>query len=82
MNQSKLGSLIEAFMNVLVGFGINWCANMYILPKFGFLVTGTQALWIGVAFTAISVARSYVIRRWFNRYLHRLANALARNAKA
>lgn len=79
MTQSRLGSLIEAFMNVLVGFGINWCANMYILPKFGFMVTGSQAFYIGVAFTAISVARSYIIRRWFNGQLHRLANALAGN---
>jgi hypothetical protein len=56
MNQSKLGSLIESLTNVVIGFAINWTANMLILPLFGFHVTGGQAFGIGVFFTVISVA--------------------------
>lgn len=66
MSQTKLGSFIEAWANIAVGFTINWCANMLILPRFGFAVTGGEAFWIGVWFTVISLARSYVLRRWFN----------------
>lgn len=66
MSQSRLGSLIEAWANIAVGFTINWCANMVVLPWFGFEVTASQAFGIGVVFTAISLARSYLIRRWFN----------------
>ncbi|MGL4641061.1 MAG: DUF7220 family protein [Shewanella sp.] len=66
MNQSRTGSLIEACFNVAVGFAINWTANMLILPLFGFYVSGAQAFGIGILFTFISVARSYVLRRWFN----------------
>lgn len=66
MSQTKLGSFAEAWANIAVGFTINWCANMLVLPWFGFHVTGGQAFGIGVVFTVISLVRSYVLRRWFN----------------
>ena len=66
MAQTKFGSFIEAWANIGVGFSINWCANMLILPHFGFAVTGSQAFGIGLIFTGISLARQYVLRRWFN----------------
>ena len=66
MTQTRLGSFIEAWANVAVGFGINWAANMLVLPLFGFHVTGAQAFGMGLVFTVISVSRSYAIRRWFN----------------
>ena len=66
MAQTKFGSLAEACANIAVGFAINWTANMLILPLFGFDVTGAQAFGIGILFTGISLARQYVLRRWFN----------------
>jgi hypothetical protein len=66
MSQTKWGSFIEAWANIAVGFSINWCANLLVLPMFGFHVSGGQAFRIGLIFTAISLARSYVLRRWFN----------------
>lgn len=66
MAQTRVGSLAEAGANIAVGFTINWTANMLVLPLFGFHVTGGQAFGIGVIFTGISLARSYVLRRWFN----------------
>lgn len=66
MGQTRLGSFIEAWGNVAVGFGINYAANLLVLPLFGFKVTMTAALGIGVIFTVISVVRSYVLRRVFN----------------
>jgi len=77
MTQSRLGSLIEALANIVIGFSINWCANILVLPLFGFHVTGGQAFWIGVVFTGISLVRSYVLRRWFNARLHAAAQRLA-----
>lgn len=77
MQQSRLGSLIEALFNVLIGFSINFAANLVILPMFGY----TPSLWdnfqIGMLYTVVSIARSYVIRRWFNSMLHRTAQRLA-----
>jgi hypothetical protein len=64
--QTRIGSFVEAWANIAVGFAINFCANLIVLPWFGFDVSGAQAFGIGVIFTAISLARSYVLRRWFN----------------
>jgi hypothetical protein len=66
MAQTKLGSLIEAWANIVVGFSINFFANMAILPLFGFKVSAGSAFEIGLIFTVISLVRSYVLRRWFN----------------
>lgn len=77
MTQTRLGSLIEALFNVGIGFAINFVANMLILPLVGFYITPGQNLFIGVLYTVISVARSYVIRRWFNAKLHIIAQRLA-----
>lgn len=67
MSQTKLGSFVEAWANIFVGFAINFTANLVILPRFGFAnLTAEKAFGIGLVFTAISLARSYVLRRWFN----------------
>ena len=81
MTQTRLGSFIEAWVNVLIGFGINWAANILILPLFGFHVTPGQAFEIGLWFTAVSVVRSYFIRRWFNARLHAMSEGLARRVE-
>jgi hypothetical protein len=75
--QSRKGSLIEACINVLIGFWINVFANFAILPLIGFNITLGQNLYIGLLYTIVSVARSYVIRRWFNAYIVRTAQKLA-----
>ena len=78
MTQTRLGSFIEAWINVLIGFTINFIANMLILPAFGFTgLTLKTNFYIGLAYTVVSVIRSYVIRRWFNERLHRAAQRLA-----
>lgn len=82
MNQTRLGSFIEVLFNITIGFAINWVANILILPLYGFQITGGQAFSMGLLFTAISVVRSYIIRRWFNARLHRAAEMLARRAAA
>lgn len=82
MTQTRLGSFIEACMNVAIGFSINFCANLLILPLIGFHISVGQNLFIGVLYTVISVLRSYVIRRWFNARLHHTAHQLAARAAA
>ena len=67
MTQSRRGSFIEAWVNVLIGYSINTLANFLVLPLFGFHVTAGAALGIGIIFTVISVCRSYAIRRLFNK---------------
>lgn len=67
MNQTRLGSFAEAWTNILIGFTINYIANILILPAFGFhTLTARKNIEIGLLYTAISLARSFVLRRWFN----------------
>lgn len=64
--QSRTHSFIESWVNVAIGFAINFTANLIVLPMFGFNVRASEAFGIGLIFTAISIARSYAIRRLFN----------------
>lgn len=67
MPQTKLGSIAEAWANIAVGFGVNFAANWFILPLFGFhALTLSANFEIGLLYTLISLARQYVLRRWFN----------------
>ncbi len=67
MSQTHLGSFLEAWANIGVGFVINWTANLLVFPLFGFNITPLQAFHVGLIFTVISLVRSYVLRRTFNR---------------
>jgi hypothetical protein len=67
MSQTRKGSWAEAWANIAVGFGINYVANLAILPLFGFTsLTWDKNLALGLLYTLISLLRSYVLRRWFN----------------
>lgn len=69
MHQTRLESLIEACINVLIGFGVSVVANFVVFPMVGVSASTGQILWIGLAMTFISVARSYLVRRWAQKYL-------------
>lgn len=64
--QSKIWSLVEAWINVLIGFWVAVLAQMTIYPYFGIETTFGDNVNIALFFTAISIARSYVVRRAFN----------------
>lgn len=65
--QSKRNSAFEAVTNVAIGYLVSVLANVLILPLFGYNVTIGDSFAIGLAFTAVSLARSYALRRLFNR---------------
>jgi hypothetical protein len=58
-------SLVEATTNVAVGFGVAVLAQIAVFPLFGLHVGFADNLMIAAIFTAISIARSYVLRRIF-----------------
>lgn len=68
MGQSKVRSIKEAWVNIGIGYTINYCANIALLP----LLWNPEhpllsAHAIGIAFTGISFIRQYIIRRWFSK---------------
>lgn len=64
--QSKRMSLIESITNVLIGYGVAVISQMAIFPLFGIRTSIKDNLLIGLWFTAVSLARSYILRRVFN----------------
>ena len=73
--QTRLESLVEAFINCVLGYWVSFMANAIILPLVGIPVTIKQNLMIGALMTVVSVARQYAIRRWAQVHLRRLHTA-------
>jgi len=67
MTQTRTMSAVESAANVLAGYGIAVAAQLAVFPLFGIHIPLADNLAIGAVFTAISLARSYTLRRWFNR---------------
>lgn len=65
--QSKKQSLIESVINVVIGYVVALLSQLTIFPLFGVHLPLTDNLLIGAFFTIVSIIRSYVIRRLFNR---------------
>lgn len=77
MNQSRLGSLIEAVFGTVIGFLVTLCLAPIVYPIFGHTFTLSQNLGISAFFTVASVLRGYILRRWFNARLQRAARRMA-----
>lgn len=65
MKQSRTMSLAEAVANVAVGYGVAVVTQILIFPMFELHTTLAQNLKIGALFTAISLVRSFTLRRLF-----------------
>jgi len=65
MKQSRLMSLVEAVANVAFGYGVAVITQILIFPIFGLHTTLAQNLKMGAIFTAVSIARSFALRRVF-----------------
>jgi hypothetical protein len=66
MKQTKKQSFTEAITNTFIGFIISLAATFIVFPLFGIQTTVLDNIGITIFYTAISIIRSYVIRRWFN----------------
>ena len=64
--QTKKQSMIESLTSTTIGWLIGVILNMLVLPLFDYDVSLTDGVLISIIFTAVSVIRSYVIRRVFN----------------
>ena len=76
MNQTRIGSLIEACINTAIGFAMSMALSLIVYPMFGHAFTLAQNVGITAIFTVASILRSYVVRRWFNARIHRAAQRL------
>lgn len=68
MSQTRKGSAAEAVINMLVGLTISMIANALVFPLYGFHPSLLDNIGITLIYTVISLARSYCLRRLFNRW--------------
>lgn len=81
VGQTKRSAIAEAWVNITIGFGVNFIANFILFPLMmhGQHVGLVENFFGGWIYTAISVVRQYAIRRWFNHRIHLFAARLGGN---
>lgn len=68
VGQTPRGAIIEAWAHIIVGFSLNMAMNQLMIP----LMTGGHGVslssnwWGGWVYTAVSLVRTYLIRRASN----------------
>lgn len=65
VTQSRRSSAAEAIISVSTGFAVSLAASPIVYPLFGHAFTLTQNIGITLVFTALSLLRSYLVRRLF-----------------
>lgn len=77
MNQTRLESLAETLINTALGFAVSYFA--WPVAAWWFNIPYNHGSHLGVVafFTVLSIARGYVVRRFFNRRIHAIAVKLA-----
>lgn len=66
MSQPRRLSAIEAVTGTGIGYVVAVLAQLAVFPLFGIAASVADNLAIAAVFTAISVARGYLVRRMFN----------------
>ena len=67
MTQSCRMSAAESVANVVIGYTIALATQVVVFGALEIPVSLGQNLCIGAVFTAVSLIRSYLLRRFFNR---------------
>ena len=69
--QSRLTSLLESLTNVAIGMVVSFFGQIAVSYWYNLPLNFVQNTQIVLFFTVLSVVRSYVIRRWYNRRIKR-----------
>jgi hypothetical protein len=65
--QSVEHSFVEAFLNVALGYALALLTQRLVYPAFGIETTLAEDSAIAAIFTLVSLARSFLVRRVFER---------------
>jgi hypothetical protein len=65
--QTRWQSLCESLLNVAIGYSIALLSQIIVFPWFGIHIAISTNAAIGGIFTVVSIARSFLVRRLFNR---------------
>jgi hypothetical protein len=65
--QTRTHSMLESLTNTVIGYVVAICSQLIVFPLFDIHIPLQDNLLIGLWFTAISLTRAYLVRRWFVR---------------
>jgi hypothetical protein len=65
MKQSRAASLIEAIINIAVGFGLSILFQATVLPLLGVQIPWSANFAFALVMTAVSIIRQFILRRVF-----------------
>ena len=65
--QTRRQSMIETCINVAIGYLVALLAQILVFPMFDIHIPLSSNIAIGAIFTVVSIARSFAVRRLFNR---------------
>ena len=82
MTQSRWLSFIEALVNAALGYGVALLSQLILFPLFDIAIPLRSNIALGAWFTLISIARSYVVRRWFSRRIFNFADKLSQRIES
>lgn len=78
-SQTKLESLLETIIGTAIGFINSTLIWLWVItPIWGLKMSLWEDLIIVTIFTVASIARGYVVRRFFNAGIHKLVHKLAK----
>jgi len=78
MKRTRLVILIEVVMGTALGFLVSFCAWPFVAHAYGFDYSVTTNLGVTWIFTVLSIARGYIVRRFFARGMHEAAVTVGR----
>jgi len=64
--QTRRMSATETVVGTAIGFVVSWVLTITVLPLFGYAVTIGHSIGITAIYTLASIARGYMVRRFFN----------------
>jgi len=64
--QPRLQSFIEAITSTLIGLVVAMVTQLIVFPLYGLEINLQSNIEIAGIFTAVSIVRGYLVRRWFN----------------
>jgi hypothetical protein len=65
--QTKKQSLLESVINTAIGFIVSMLSQIFIYGVMRIPVTISKSVLLTLFFTVVSIIRSYIIRRIFNK---------------
>ena len=79
MKQTRLESLIEVNLNIAIGWVVSMLVTVYlVVPLYDLSWSVFDSFWVTMIYTVAAIIRGYVVRRFFNAGLHKVAHQLAR----